>query len=330
MGQPLAHLGFEIEQANQLAIDFGHNIDNALLFQRKLALEQLVSGKRVSDETCESTLRLCFALRGQGRADEALRIAGAALALVGEFDAGRTAVHELAFQHGRLHVEVGFLRKGLAEMQTHVVHVRGRRRVGAYAILLRAMLMAGLMAPEAGFEFVPGLSELATRVLRAGAAEIMLEFACFKEDAALLERAIEYVAQLPAETPREILPSLAWPRAMQRALARKAKATDWDEVATELASRARSPRLVEALEAQFHRLRHDKTKALSCHRRAQAAIDATPADITLDLLWLAIHHRNALALFAPDNANRQTGALRPASEKWLVDHTKRGYAALGA
>jgi hypothetical protein len=315
----------------QAQIEFlGRNIDNALVFQRKLALGQLVSGKRVSDETCESILRYCLALRGQGRADEALRIAGAALALVGEFDTGRTAVHELAFQHGRLRVETGSLREGLAEMQAHVVYVQGRRRVGAYAIMLRAMLMAGLIAPEAGFEFVPGLNEPAMGVLRAGSAEIMLEFACFKEDSALLQRAIDYVGQLPSQTPREIVPSLAWPRAMQRALARKAKASDWSEAGAELATRARTPRLVDALEAQFHRLRQDKTKALACHRRAQAAIEATPAEITLDQLWLAIHHRNALALIAPDERDKQLSALRSTSQTWLAEQIKRGYVTFSA
>ena len=85
--------------------------------------------------------------------------------------------------------------------------------------------------------------------------------------------------------------------------------------------------MIDALEAQFHLLRGDRPSALECHLKAQRNLDAAAKNIALDLLWLAIHHRNALAAIAPEGRDKQLSNMRNASEQWLTDHTKRGYVA---
>ena len=303
------------------------NTEGALSFQRKLVLAQLVSAEQISDEDCEMIRRYCLTLRGQGRLSEALRVCSAALELTKAREISE-AVHELAFLRGRILAGVGDLREGLAQMQAHAPYLGARRKSAAYAALLRATLMGALIAPAAGFDFVPGQHEPGS-ASPASTAEIMLEFACLRADTLLLRRALKFAEDLPHETPRELIPALAWPRAVLKALTHKANAEDWQAVVKELAQRARATGLIEALEAQFHLLRGDRQSALDCHLQAQRNLDATAKHITLDLLWLAIHHRNALAAIAPEERDKQLSAMRNASERWLTDHAKRGYVAFG-
>lgn len=234
--------------------------------------------------------------------------------------------HDLAFLRGRILAGLGELREGLVQMQAHAPLLGERRRSSAYPALLRALLLAGLMAPMAGFEFAPDLYAPGA-VSPATTAEILLEFACLRADAALLRRALKFAEDLPGRTPREMLPVLAWPRAILRALERQARGADWQSVAPAFASRARATGLVPALEAQFHSLRGDKRRAWTCHQAAQQYLDTLPRHITLDLLWLAIHHRNALGLLAVESGDPEVLALRARSAQWLSEHVRRGFIA---
>lgn len=304
------------------------NVEGALSLQRKLALARLLSSDTLSDEDCEMIRRYCLTLRGQGRLKEALRVCSAVLELAHDRE-NSPALHDLAFLRGRILVGLGELREGLAQMQTHAPLLGPRRQSAAYPAILRALLLGGLIAPDAGFAFVPGAQEPGA-VSAASTAEIMLEFACLRADVSLLRRALKFAEHLSPRTPREALPTLAWPRTLLAALENRAKKEDWDAVAKEMESRARATGLVPALESQFHLRRGDNNKARRCHESAQAYLDALPKHVTLDLLWLAIHHRNSLAILDARSKDPRAVALRAQSEQWLDEHVRRGYVAFAA
>jgi len=82
-----------------------------------------------------------------------------------------------------------------------------------------------------------------------------------------------------------------------------------------------------ACAAHLARVAGDDKQARKYHEDAQALLEGLDKQVNPQMLALALHHRNALALYPEDSKAKQTKEARAAALKFFKKHHEQGYGA---
>jgi hypothetical protein len=157
----------------------------ALTHLQEVFRTSISGGVLATEDDCEQAVRLVMLLAASGRGGEGLRLAEATMLLAGEPGRAWSVYPHLAVVTGNLMVYAGRLYEGLALIKRWFPHVKGEGRIRAAQDALRTgLLCAGLLTPDEAFEFA-GHNEYK--------AITLVLYGVFKEDAAYLERAFDYL-----------------------------------------------------------------------------------------------------------------------------------------
>lgn len=295
---------------------FVRDLGKALPFQRKL-LQRLLADNGAPDEAgLRNVVNLVLTLMTLSRLPEAQRVCEAALKLVPPSNPRWSALALLAFLRGRLMAERGELLEGLAIMTRELAAGGGPTEPSMRLWLTQHLLRAGLLRPADALQFG---EDTPIKSL------VLMDFACWLEDAAFLKKTCEHAAQ-----PRfNSLGDLARPAHLGpfllRALAHKDRRAVADFEAAHKDCVDDSKLYPEVFAAQMWRLIGDAKAALRAFEQADAKLRAAGSEQHVYVLTWAAHHRNALWL---ENAgkHRPAAATLESARQFFAQHVAKGFA----
>ena len=298
---------------------FVRDLDTALAYQRKL-MQRMLSAAGAPDEyALRNAVNLILTLMTLARLPEAQRVCEATLKLVPPKTQRYSALALLKFLEGRLKAERGDLLPGLAIMTRELSLGGGPTEPTMRLWLTQHLLRAGLLRPSEALDYGDD-----TPVKTV----ILLDFACWHEDAAFLQRVCDFAAQ-----PRfNQLGDLARPEHLGpyllRALAKKDRRTvaDYESAAARCVDDMRNyaPVFITQLWRAMGRVK----EAAIAHENAEKSLAAKPEERHVHVLTQGTHHRNALWLSRQGAKISQ--AEVDAAKAFFTEHAARGFACFAA
>jgi tetratricopeptide (TPR) repeat protein len=289
-----------------------YDLSSSLAMTRKVAQLALHHPHLLGERELGALAETAQALFNLGRFGEARRIAEAALTLAPDELQRSQACRQLTLEIGAGQVHTGELKDGLAKLIRVQGILTGAARFHAHAVVVRAMLLAGLLDIPAAIALGEHSEEKAW---------LILGVALFLENEPDLAAALDYTERtLPAVVPGAG-PKRWWPMLLTLQVLRGQKAGLLEkvrEVENTEQHRDRMPldwRPIFA--AQMYRLMKRLDDARRCQRQACRALKAVPPGFTISVLWQARHERNALEL---GNKREQRQA-----REWFQRHVELGY-----
>ncbi|MCA8917634.1 MAG: hypothetical protein KDB32_00960 [Planctomycetes bacterium] len=290
--------------------------DQALEYERRVFARRVRDGRLAGGDG----LSLVMTLRDTGRIEEARRVCGAILSLLGDARENLPAVFEMRMFMGNFHVELGNMREGIVLLQECYPQIPPERRIAATILLVRGQVLAGLMGYHEAFHF---------GVRTSGSARLLLRLACFREDTELLEHASKNllgrgVHDVPPDEYDSQRAAL-----LLRASAGKSKASDFDRMVEKhppvVATQAMRRLMLAVHGGQFARIASDKKALRSKVSETQAAFEALPPDLYPRCEFKVIHLRNMAALGKSKAWQEPAKALHNELQQWI----NNGYLGLG-
>jgi hypothetical protein len=284
----------------------------ALQYQGKYVRELMVSGRLLSNESCEAYLRMALLHFSCGWAADARRVLDAAVALADESCEDWPAFPDLQFLRGQLMANLGHLLEGMALMQKYLPRVTGFRRLAGARSFGHALMMAGLMDFNEGLHYAEDGDRKAM---------YLLEFAVWREDPDELARAVAYQQQ---HAPG-LEGTMMWCTAAQQlpmALSGDRKALKRFEGSVDklLPQESQSPDFTSTA-AQIALAAGDRAKALKLTRENDNYLKDPFITSQAAVMVLARHYRNVLRL-------KMKGEPARRAEAFFDDMVARGYRCL--
>ncbi|MCC6465260.1 MAG: hypothetical protein IT463_07980 [Planctomycetes bacterium] len=308
---------------------FGDQV-RALELSRKVFVRSLAA----SDVTMEKehmalAINLIVSLHRADRVREARRICRATLALYE--DAGREwgRYTQLQALHAVLNIELGNLREGLRDLHDAYPLLPEQLKRSFSGKLAESMLLAGLAPlPHAG-----AIGEDST-----AKAVALARFAGLVEDLPALRDIVKRYGGDEKEGLGADSVWFAYATGLLQA-GGLAKAEDAPAAALERALVAERGRVAvrptqdfaySACLCQLARLGGDDKAARRHHDEAQQRMDSLDPQVSPQMLALALHHANALRLYAPEGKAKGAREAHAAAVRFFAEQFSRGYGAFAA
>ncbi|CAG0949961.1 hypothetical protein PLCT2_00136 [Planctomycetaceae bacterium] len=288
--------------------------DKAIELQRKVLRIDLTTPGAVTSRMCSEAHNFALTLRGSGKLREARAICQA-MQTLGRQAGVDKALLGLQYIEGSIDVALGELAEGLPKMTLSYTAMEPDSRARSQAAWLRALLSTDSLSLAQAFDLKPDLDSV---------APMLLQYAVWLEDAALLERACKdcigpggraQPSTLEAAQARTLL-----------ALLKKEKAPQLEETLARAQAQAATAKgargrfLCVAPSIQLARVAGRRDWAIKRWREAKAALAELPPDIDVEIWHLATFWREAARI------NVQPGDAKA----FFANLTKRGYNSYAA
>jgi transcriptional regulator with XRE-family HTH domain len=291
--------------------------------QRKLFLRSLPDGALFDETACDEARRIVVALVQMNRIQEARRVCMAVRALAGKRGRKWDAWARLQNTWSVIQLETGRLRPAIAAMQQAIPRLEGMYRKVSEATLVKMLMWSNVLT----FEDALSIGETTDPK-----AEHLMQYACWRLDASMIERAISY-----ARTPGIVQvwgPGVfhIYSDYLLKQLKRPARNAA-DEFTRE--QRARMPDfepeigdfVVACLRCELLRVGKFAPEARVVLRESEAMRQAFKGELLPGPLELATHYRGALALI--DNPRTAADrALIQRARRYFNRRIKAGYLCL--
>lgn len=287
----------------------------ALESQRQLLLQPLSKGLIADDSAAQTALRIVLTLRTLNLLDEALRVCKAALTLMPPQAQGWDARAMLMFMKGRLMADLGDLTMGLGIMMREIPGEQDRTMPPMRLWLTSHLMRAGLLRPQDALEFGEHIGPKAI---------VIHDFACWREDPALLKQACDYALSKRFEKLGDMARPGYYGPFLLRALAKKDRAAPVDFEAARGTCTEEFRDYPEVYLAQLWRVLGNREAALEQFRAAQKRFDALPKDRYIEIMTRAMHFRNAQWL-ARNVGGKELAAAASQARSFFKRHVKRGF-----
>lgn len=159
------------------------DVDSSLQYLQRHVRDQLVNAEILSDENCESFLRLALSMYANGKTRAALRLCNAAVELADDTRESWASFAALQFFRGHIMANTGELYAGLSLMQQYRERTQNARLPAQRRMIGQAMLMAGLLTLDEAYHYSEDNEIKAT---------YLLEFADWQGDTEAMTRALEF------------------------------------------------------------------------------------------------------------------------------------------
>ncbi|MCG3185040.1 MAG: hypothetical protein ICCCNLDF_03222 [Planctomycetes bacterium] len=299
---------------------FGDQV-KALELSRKVFVKSLAASDVTMDKDHAAlAINLVVSLHRADRCREARRICRATLALYEDVGADWGRYKQLQALHAVLNIELGNMREGLRDLHDTYPVLPDQMKRGFSGKLVESMLLSGLTP----LVYAPAIGEDSS-----AKAIALVRFAALVDD---LEHVKSFLKQYGGDDRTGIPEDSIWD-AYARGLTGENKNAVADFEAAVNAERGRiAVRPAQefsymACAAHLARVAGDDKQARKYHEDAQALLEGLDKQVNPQMLALALHHRNALALYPEDSKAKQTKEARAAALKFFKKHHEQGYGA---
>jgi hypothetical protein len=299
---------------------FGDQV-KALELSRKVFVKSLAASDVTMDKDHAAlAINLVVSLHRADRCREARRICRATLALYEDVGSDWGRYKQLMALHSVLNIELGNMREGLRDLHDTYPVLPDQMKRQFSGKLVESMLLSGLTP----LEYASAIGEDSS-----AKAIALVRFAALVDD---VEQVKATIKRYGGDDRTGITEDSIWD-AYARGLTGDGKSTvaDFDKsVEAERARIAVRPTQEFAYTvcaAHLARAGGNETRARKSHEEAQTLLDSLDPQVNPQMLALALHHKNALALYTEDSKAKPAKDARAAALKFFKEHHNQGYGA---
>lgn len=299
---------------------FGDQV-KALELSRKVFVKSLAASDVTMDKDHAAlAINLVVSLHRADRCREARRICRATLALYEDVGSDWGRYKQLQALHAVLNIELGNMREGLRDLHDTYPVLPDQMKRGFSGKLVESMLLSGLTP----LEYAPAIGEDSS-----AKAIALVRFAALVDD---LEHVKSFLKKYGGDDRTGIPEDSIWDAYARGLTGENKNALAGFEAAVNaergrIAVRPAQEFAYMACAAHLARVAGDDKKARKYHDDAQALLEGLDKQVNPQMLALALHHRNALALYPEDSKAKQTKDARTAALKFFKKHHEQGYGA---
>jgi hypothetical protein len=291
---------------------FGDQV-KALELSRKVFVKSLAASDALA-------INLVVSLHRADRCREARRICRATLALYEDVGSDWGRYKQLTALHSILNIELGNMREGLRDLHDTYPVLPDQMKRQFSGKLVESMLLSGLTP----LEYAPAIGEDAS-----AKAIALVRFAALVDDIGQVKATLKrYGGNDRTGIPEESI----WD-AYARGLAGDGKSAvdDFDKAVeaerSRIAVRPTQEFAYTVCAAHLARAAGLEPRARKSHEEAQTLLDSLDPQVNPQMLALALHYKNALALYTEDSKAKPAKDARTAALKFFKDHHNQGYGA---
>jgi tetratricopeptide (TPR) repeat protein len=299
---------------------FGDQV-KALELSRKVFVRSLAASDVTMDKDHAAlAINLVVSLHRADRCREARRICRATLALYEDVGSDWGRYKQLTALHSVLNIELGNMREGLRDLHDTYPVLPEQMKRGFSGKLVESMLLSGLTP----LEYAPAIGEDST-----AKAVALARFAALVGDTEQLKSLLKrYGGNDRTGIPQDSI----WDAYFKGLTSGgKSGVTEFEKAVeaerNRIAVRPTQEFAYTACAAHLARAAGDDKKARKLHDDAQSLLDGLDKQVNPQVMALALHHRNALELYAEDSKAKQAGQARKQALEFFKNHYTQGYGA---